>query len=109
VSYLAEGRFFDLSGLASIKVARSRNFLSPDSLRQLSEEASTQLAIVSDRYTQSLPTGWIKTGSWEIPRFDRPGKDVLSFYVIDSSWAAGMQRNLEDYSRLLPRDITVKY
>lgn len=109
VSYLADGRFFDLSGLASIKVAKSKNALSPDSLRRLSQEVSTQLAIVSDSYTRKLPASWIKTGSWDIPRFDRPGKDILSFYVVDPSWAPEMKRNLEEYRRLLPGDITVRY
>ncbi|MDO6433122.1 hypothetical protein Q4E93_21110 [Flavitalea sp. BT771] len=111
LSYLAEGQYVDLSGLASVKVARSKvhHFFSPRLVHQLSDEQNTQVAIITDRYDHGLPERWVRTASWEIPAYDQSGKKTFNFYGMDSGVAITLKRNLENYAPYLSRDITVQY
>ncbi len=111
ISFLTEGRYLDLSGLASTKITRSRvdNFLSPGLINQLSKEQNSQVAIISDRYNKTLPGNWIRTGEWEMTGYDPSEKRTVSFYAMDSSAANRLRKNLEEYTHFLPQDLTVQY
>jgi hypothetical protein len=111
ISFHADGRYLDLSGLASIRIARSRvdHFLSPGLIHQLSIEQNARVAIISDRYDRPLPDHWIHTGEWVISGQDPTEKRTVSFYAIDSSAATQLRKNLEEYTHFLPQDLTVQY
>jgi len=111
ISFETDGRYLDLSGLASIKIARSRlaNFFSPELIHELSREQNSQIAIISDTYDKPLPDHWIRTGQWQIPDPDPSEKRAVSFYAMDSSAATRLRKNLEEYTHFLPQDLTVQY
>lgn len=111
ISFLTEGRYLDLSGLASTKIARSRvdNFFGPALINELSKEQNSQVAIISDRYDKTLPDSWIRTGEWEMTGYNPSEKRTVSFYAMDSAWAKRLRKNLEEYTHFLPQDLTVQY
>jgi len=111
ISYLTEGRYLDLSGLASVKIARSRanNFYSTELVSQLSEEQYANLAIISNRYTHGLPESWIRTASWALPGNGPAEKNGFTFYAMDTAIARILIHDLKEYSWFLPRDFTVQY
>jgi len=111
ISYLTEGRYLDLSGLSSIKIARGKTdkYLNPGLIYQLSQDQNSQLAIISDRYDKGLPESWIRTASWKMPALDGYDKKTISFYAVDSSAATLLEKNLVAYTSFLPRNITVQY
>jgi hypothetical protein len=110
-SYLMEGRYIDLSGRASIEVARSRkgNYFSADWIQALSTKENTFLAVVSDGYAGGVPKEWIKTASWVMPGYDPSDKKIFSFFSRDTAVAADITKKIKEYSFFLSKEITVEY
>jgi len=110
-SYFAEARYIDLSGIASVSIARGRldNYSQPILLKQIIEKENAHIAVLSDRYQPLLPEEWIKTASWEMAAFDTMPKKTYYFYSRDSSQADQIKKNLVEYALLLPPDISVRY
>jgi len=106
ISFLADGGYLDLSGVASLKIARSKldHLFSPGLVSRLSQELNARVAIVSDRYDKVLEDNWVRTASWELP-----GCGTMTFYAADSTDAFHLREHLDDYAPFLPRDITAQY
>lgn len=111
ISFQTDGRYLDLSGIASTKIARSRvdNFFGPALIHQLSKAQNSQVAIISDRYDKPLPDSWIRTGEWEMTGHDPSEKRTVSFYAMDAEAAKRLRKNLEEYTHFLPQGLTVEY
>lgn len=111
ISFQTDGRYLDLSGIASTKIARGKvdNFLSPTLISQLSKAQGAYVAIISDRYDKALPDSWIRTGEWEMTGHDPSEKRTVSFYAMDSSAATRLRKNLEEYTHFLPQGLSVEY
>lgn len=106
ISFLTDGRYLDLSGLATPEIARSRidHFFSPGLIRHLSLEQNSQVAIISSRYDKALPDSWIKAASWE-----SAGVGSWLFYAPDTLAASNLRKNLDNFAPLLPSNINVRY
>jgi hypothetical protein len=112
VSYLTEGKNLDLIGLGSLDVARSRKgfYYSPDFLDWLSKKEKVKIAIVYDKWFYSaLLQRWNKTATWQIPDNVMCADDHVTFYAVDSAAKPDLLKNLQDFQRLLPTDVAVKY
>jgi hypothetical protein len=111
ISFLTEGRYVDLSGNASIKIARSRGHHSPDPnlVNQLSMEKRTHVAIVSDKYARALPQNWVRTASWQWNGVAGEESKTLYFYALDSITAGVLKPELEEFAYFLPKNVTARY
>jgi hypothetical protein len=106
ISFLTDGRYVDLSGLATTKIARGKadHFLGPGLIGRVSEEQGSRVAILRTTYHKVLPDNWIKMATWTLP-----GNDSWSFYATDTLAATYLKRNLDDYREILPNDVKAQY
>jgi hypothetical protein len=111
MSYFVEGRFLDLSGRASNKVARSKSdhFYSPWVVGQLTREDGILFTIVSDRYTNFIPEELVRTASWKMPASDLTSEKVFTFYARDTMIARDLTRRLKEHAAFLPPGVRVRY
>jgi hypothetical protein len=111
MSYFVEGRFLDLSGRASNKVARSKSdhFYSPWVVGQLTREDGILFTIVSDRYTNFIPEDLVRTASWKMPASDLTSEKVFTFYARDTTIARDLTRRLKEHAAFLPPGVSVRY
>jgi len=106
ISFLTDGRYLDLSGVASSKITRGKvdHFLSAGLIGRLSKDQGSRVAIISDHYGKALPDNWVKLASWEMQNIE-----TWSFYAIDTSAATSLKSYLADYHTLLPPHTRVQY
>jgi len=112
ISYLTDGKYLDLSGLASSRLLSSKigDSISQGMIHLLGQQQYTQLAVISDNFKQSLPDSWIKTASWTFPGYDLSLPErTFFFYAMDSTRVPFIVGNLKEYSHFLPSYITVHY
>jgi len=111
MSYFVEGRFLDLSGRASNKIARSKSdhFYTPAVAGQLIAEDGILFTIVSDRYTHVIPEELVRTASWKMPASDLSPEKTFTFYTRDTMIARDLTRKLKDFAPFLSPDVRVQY
>jgi len=111
ISFRTDGRYLDLSGLGSPRIARSRvdHSFNPGFVHELVRKENSHIAVVSGRYDKALPENWIRTAEWVWPGQGGYEKRTLSFYALDSAMAKGLRENMEEYTPLFPRDLTIRY
>jgi hypothetical protein len=69
-----------------------------------------KLAIVyDDWFDDALLQRWTKVATWQIQNNVICGGDTVSFYAMDKDSGADLKRNLTEYAKSLPPDVTVKY
>jgi len=112
VSFFTSGPDLDLWGLGNIKVAKSKKggYWTPEFLDSLCRETHVKLAIVyDDWFDDALLQRWTKVATWQIQNNVICGGDTVSFYAMDKDSGPDLKRNLTEYAKSLPPDVTVKY
>ena len=112
VSYFKQNGVVDLWGLADIDVAKSKrnNYSTPAFLYNLANKKDVKLAVVYDSwFDSSLLKKWQKVATWQIKNNVICGDSIVSFYAVKNNIASALKTNLEDYQKLLPADVNVKY
>jgi len=111
LSFLSESRFLDLSGLASNKVARSKNdhSFSRGLVTHLFQEERIVIAITSDGYDRYIPENWVRAATWQAPGIDGKGEKEFFFFVRDTVTAGTLIGNLKEYAYFLRDGQKVKY
>jgi hypothetical protein len=109
VSYLADIRLLDVSGLGSVSVAQKMLSQSPAALRSqqilhLATLENVKIAIVYDAYV-SVPPEWIKVGQWTILDNVIAASDTVSFYATNTVEAVSLKQNLRNFAADLPDSV----
>lgn len=121
VNYLADIRCVDLVGLGSNDIMRlgaryahafgSRfvmGRLTLDEIRDFSRDAD--LAILYDNwFPETLPSGWVKVGEWEITENVACNAPVVSFFAPSAEKVNAVLGNLQRFSTKLPRTVVQRY
>ncbi len=95
ISFRADGRYWDPSGLGNARIAGSRAW-------------AAQIAIISDEYGRALPKPWIRTARWELEGATGQGK-AYTFYACDTFNVRLLTEHLEDFTPFLPSDLNIQY
>jgi hypothetical protein len=112
ISYFTDASIVDLWGLASNEVTRSRKnkYWTPGFLDSLCRARQVKLVMVYDSwFSDSLTGKWKKQATWQIQNNVICGDSIVSFYSIDTSGSALLQKNLRAFQSSLPPGVQVKY
>lgn len=112
VSFYSDAQIIDLHGMASVEIAGKKLAKSFDTtfLKQLVEQKKPSIIMIYDRWFNggkdpSVPSEWIRVGSWTITERVACDSDQVSFYVWSSSELPRAIRSLKEFASLLPRDV----
>ncbi|HMI63966.1 MAG TPA: hypothetical protein VK518_23780 [Puia sp.] len=106
VSFFSEGRKVDLTGIATYSFLRGKQrfYSSPMLTDSISWWEGARLGILSGPESTQKPAGrWQKVTSWNNPH------DIVSFYTLDTASGRRLKEHMQEYQRLLPPYIQVRY
>lgn len=106
VSFFSEGRKVDLTGIATYSFLRGkeRHYSSPMLTDSISQWEGARLGILSGPQSMQKPAGrWGMVASWNNPH------NIVSFYTLDTATGRRLKEQMQEYQRLLPAGIQVRY
>jgi hypothetical protein len=113
IGYRSGVTIVDLYGLASldvIKLRQTRRY-TPIEVEDLANSKNAAIAVIYDEWfthgflMNSLPTSWLRAGSWKIHNNVVAGSDTVSFYALRAEALPGLVANLRAYASQLPADV----
>lgn len=111
-NYFADMRCVDLWGLSNLEISKLRRSgsFTEQNIREIALRNDVAVSIVYDSWFREgdstiLPSEWIKAGNWKITENVIAGDSIVSFYAVNPEEAALLSRNLEDFSRSLPKSV----
>jgi hypothetical protein len=112
VNYYADINCLDLVGLASIEVLNKKltGSYTTEEIRNLALTRGMRIAIAYEHWfgrarTGALPSDWERVAKWTIKGNVVAGGDAVTFYSIDPAEESNLNRNLQEFSQMLPHDV----
>lgn len=113
VSYRSHARVFDLGGLASIDVTRSRRNGTFDAafINAWLDAGEVPIAIVFDAWftgDRRFHDSWIRVARWITDTEEIPIEGAVTFYARTLRDARILARNISEFARTLPSGVTLE-
>lgn len=116
ITYYNNVQLLDTYGLGSIEVARLRKndhgkFVDNKNLQtyiaKTAENRNFDIALVFDEWVK-MPDYFVKAGTLSINNNYICGGTTVSFYVVKKENADKLRKQLSDFSKQTPKDVTIK-
>jgi hypothetical protein len=114
INFMADIRCLDLLGLGSAEVTRDKLMGRYNTARieQLAREHQVKIAMIYEGWYDKeggVPPSWIKVGDWNIHSCVVCGAPVVTFYAVDPNETENLRRNLREFSKQLPTNVTATF
>lgn len=108
VDELTDIHLLDLWGLASLQVAKARrnNRYGAEEIAGFADHAQVRIAIIYNAwFGASVPSTWVRLGTWTIRNNLVAGSDTVSIYAVQRNEVPHLAQCLRDFYRQLPADV----
>jgi hypothetical protein len=108
IDYLADVKTLDLSGLASMEVARAKmnGSFDKETIKELALMHNVEvLVIYTSWFEGKIPPDWREIGRWTITGNVVCADAVVTFYAPGARWEKDVTTHLEEFSGSLPSSV----
>ncbi len=113
VAFLSDAKIVDFVGLGTYEVAyliREGRF-NTESMREIVKKYGVKFAALRPPWYHKyggLPPEWMVVGIWKVEDIYYPGSNYFVWMAVDRASALKLKVSLEDFTRTLPKGVTVE-